>query len=119
MVFKREFNENIVKKDKIIVPYHTWYAKRGQFYVDPDYPNNPYAQAGLLIIPIGMHDVICDYEVEKITEGLKKNHIPKWHDETILNEWVAKNRSKCVWYNYLNEVEVIDKSSVKEWVNIK
>lgn len=125
------FNSNVILKntnlddswivnDKINLTYHFCDMWSNTYSMKNPFDTNLYyTQAGAITIPIKYYEELCKWHSDRVDYYLKQHQMPKWHDETILNEWVANNSEKCVWYKYTNLCELLNKSHNKNFVNIK
>lgn len=51
-----------------------------------------YIQGGTVCIPDGLFDKFCNEHVRRVNEYMQKKHIvPRWHDETVLNEMLIRD----------------------------
>lgn len=105
---KTELGDSWLNKDKVNLTYHfgcQWSHNLNS--MKNQYDNSiPYCQGGLIVMPYKYYKPLCEWHYNRVQEYLKKNQIPPRHDETILNEWVSKNKDICVWYEYNNLVDL-------------
>lgn len=66
--------------------------------------SSDYVMGGLFFGAASIFYKMCEDVSIMVENSLKRNIIPKWHDETLLNEWVKENqnmvnKSQLVSYN--------------------